>query len=319
MINQKIVLCVPTLNPGTLAAKMVNALKMQTLKPSEILIIDSASDDDSINEYRRIGARILPVLRKDFDHGGTRNIVFRTIEADIYIFLTQDAIPTDIYALEKLVAALKNDATLALVYGRQAAADDASTFAKHARFFNYPEGSDVIVKKAEDIPRLGFKTAFCSNSFSAYRRSAMEKIDFFPLNTLFAEDSISAARLLQIGWNIGYVPDAVVLHSHDYTLKQDFCRYFDVGAFHSMNPWYLKFLGGAEGEGVKFVRSEYIWLKKEKISFPFIKVVIRNGIRFLGYKVGRFQEKVPIFMKRKMTTNRAFWNRRAVTGHSPDN
>lgn len=313
MINKKIVLCVPTLNPGELAEKMVQALKVQTLKPSEILIIDSASDDGSIDEYKRIGARIIPVLRKDFDHGGTRNIAFRTIKADIYIFLTQDAIPTDMYALEKLVSALSNNPTLALVYGRQVAAVDSGTFAKHARFFNYPEGRDVVVKRAEDIPRLGFKTAFCSNSFSAYRRSAMEKIDFFPLNTLFAEDSISAAKLLQLGWNIGYVPDAVVLHSHDYTLKQDFCRYFDVGAFHSMNPWYLKFLGAAEGEGIKFVRSEYSWLKKERISFPLIKVVLRNAIRFVGYKVGRFQDKIPNFMKRKMTTNRAFWNRRANT------
>lgn len=305
----RLCLCIPTLNPGVLASRMVDALKLQTLLPEEILLIDSASSDGSINLFEEIGAKIIPINRANFDHGGTRNLAFQKSTADIYVFLTQDAIPTDIHAIENLVRALSENANCALVYGRQAPSTQAHVFARHARLFNYPAGDGVVLKSQEDVPRLGIKAAFCSNSFAAYRHSAIKEIGYFTVNTLFAEDSIAAAKLLQRGWSIGYVPQAVVIHSHDYSLTQDFCRYFDVGAFHSMNRWYMDFLGKAEGEGKRFVRSEYRYLKQEGVTLPLLRVIFRNGVRWLGYKVGRLQNHLPLAMKRCLSTNKAFWGR----------
>lgn len=305
----KVTLCIPTLNPGSFAGQMVDAIKQQTLRPDEILVIDSASTDGSIQMFEEIGANIISIQRADFDHGGTRNLAFKKSLADIYVFLTQDAIPVDSHALENLVNILFKHPGCALVYGRQAPANGAGAFARHARLYNYPPGNETVLKRIEDVPRLGIKTAFCSNSFSAYRRSALEQIGFFTVNTLFAEDSIAAAKLLQKGWQIGYVPHAVVAHSHDYTMKQDFCRYFDVGIFHSMNRWYIDLLGKAEGEGKRFVRSEYSYLKQEGVGMPLIKVIFRNGVRWLGYRVGRAHARLPLVVKRRISTNRAFWGR----------
>lgn len=305
----RVTLCIPTLNPGNLAGQMADALAQQTLHPNEILVIDSTSTDDSISQFARIGAKIIIIERADFDHGGTRNLAFQKSAADIYVFLTQDAIPTNCHAIENLVRALSENPKCALVYGRQAPSDRASVFARHARLFNYPAGDAVVIKSQEDVPRLGIKAAFCSNSFAAYRQSAIEEIGYFSVNTLFAEDSIAAAKLLQRGWSIGYVPNAVVTHSHDYTLNQDARRYFDVGAFHSMNPWYVEFLGKAEGEGKRFVRSEYAYLKQEGVAFPLLKVILRNGARWLGYKVGRLEKSLPLAIKRRLSPNKAFWGR----------
>jgi len=309
MNNLRVSLCIPTLNPAKFAYSLVDALKQQTLKPDEILIIDSASDDGFIQVFEEINANIISINRADFDHGGTRNLAFQRSVADIYIFLTQDAIPLNSYALENLVGALTENPSCGLVYGRQAPASDATAFASHARLFNYPEGSDVVIKSKQDIPVLGIKTAFCSNSFAAYKRVAMEEIGYFSNDTLFAEDSIAAAKLLQKGWSIGYVPQAAAIHSHDYTLTQEFRRYFDVGAFHSMNNWYIDFLGKAEGEGMRFVRSEYHYLKQKSVPFALFKVIIRNGFRWLGYKVGRLQKHLPVSVCRYFSVNKAFWGR----------
>ena len=302
-----VTLCIPTLNPGNFARSLVDALKLQTLQPDEILVIDSSSSDDSIKVFKEIGAKIISINRADFDHGGTRNLAFEKSMADIYVFLTQDAVPTNPYAIENLVRALFQNANCALVYGRQVPSVGAGVFARHARLFNYPAGGDVILKSQEDVPRLGIKAAFCSNSFSAYRYSAIEEIGYFSANTLFAEDSIAAAKLLQRGWSVGYVPQAIVIHSHDYSLLQDFCRYFDVGAFHSLNPWYMEFLGKAEDEGNRFVRSEYSYLKQEGVMFPLMRVILRNGVRWFGYKVGRLHKFLPLAMRRRLSTNEAFW------------
>lgn len=305
----RITLCIPTLNPGLLAEQMAGAIQCQTLRPNEILVIDSESNDGSIEAYERIGAKIISIERKDFDHGGTRNIAFRESMADVYIFLTQDAIPVDTNALGNLVNSLTDHPSFGLVYGRQVPTRDAGAFARHARLYNYPAGDEVVIKKFEDVTRLGIKTAFCSNSFSAYRREAMDKIGFFAANTLFAEDSIAAAKLLQCGWQIGYVPQAMVVHSHDYSLKQDFCRYFDVGAFHSMNKWYMDFLGKAEAEGRRFVHSEYNYLVQAGIRFSAMRVVLRNAVRLFGYRLGAAQGRLPLVLKQRISTNKSFWLR----------
>ncbi|MDD4964184.1 MAG: glycosyltransferase family 2 protein [Gallionella sp.] len=305
----RVALCIPTLNAGNFALQMVTALKKQRLQPDEVIILDSESSDGTVEVYRALTDKVVRVNRKDFDHGGTRNLAFKMSSADIIIFMTQDAIPVDVTAIQNLVQGLVDNPRCGLVYGRQMADAKAGYFARHARTYNYPSGEDVILRSIDDVPRLGIKAAFCSDSFAAYRRKAMEGINYFDENTLFAEDSIAAAKLLKNQWQVAYVPQARVVHSHDYSLKQDFCRYFDVGAFHSMNQWYMDFLGKAEGEGMKFVRSEYAYLKRESVSIPFLRVLIRNFTRWLGYRVGRSYTYVPLSIKLKMSTNKSFWLR----------
>lgn len=308
-VGMLVTLCIPTLNPGVLAKRMVASLKYQTLPLHEILVIDSASSDGSVQVFEEIGAKIISIRREDFDHGTTRNIAFQTSSANIYVFITQDAIPADKHALQILVNSLYDHSDCALVYGRQIPDDEAGAFARHTRLYNYPEGNQLELRSVEDIPRLGIRTAFCSDSFAAYRYSAMEQIGFFPNNTLFAEDSIAAAKLLQHGWKIGYDPQAVITHSHEYSMRQEFCRYFDMGVFHGMNPWYMDLLGNAEGEGFRFVLAEYAYLKRAGITLAMLRVIFRNTIRFSGYRTGRMHAFLPLSVKQAFSTNQAFWLR----------
>ncbi len=74
-----------------------------------------------------------------------------------------------------------------------------------------------------------------------------------------------------------------------------------------MNQWYMDFLGKAEGEGMRFVRSEYCYLKQESVSFPLVRVIFRNGIRWLGYKVGKLHNHLSVEMCRRISPNKAFW------------
>src|SRR5690606_19238861 len=101
-----------------------------------------------------------------FNHGGTRQMmVSRNPDYDIYVFLTQDAYLEDADAIENLVAPF-HDEKVGAVCGRQLPHKDASPLAEHARLFNYPATS--MLKSFEDVPQMGIKTAFMSNSFAAY-------------------------------------------------------------------------------------------------------------------------------------------------------
>ena len=69
----KISLIIPTLNAAEYLPKLIDILERQTLKADEIIVVDSQSDDETVALAKEAGWKVLPVLRKDFDHGGTRN------------------------------------------------------------------------------------------------------------------------------------------------------------------------------------------------------------------------------------------------------
>ena len=85
------------------------------------------------------------------------------------------------------------------------------------------------------------KTAFNSNSFAAYRRKALKDVGGFPINTILSEDMYVTAKMLLKNWSVAYCADAKVYHSHNYTIWQEFKRYFDIGVFHAKEAWIRNF------------------------------------------------------------------------------
>ena len=106
---------------------------------------------------------------------------------------------------------------------------------RHARLTNYPPASET--RSLEDRARSGVKTVFCSDSFAAYRTAALAAVGGFPEDAFFAEDQLVAGQMLIKGWRIAYRGDAEVIHSHGYTIAEEFRRYFDVGVFHRWLGW----------------------------------------------------------------------------------
>lgn len=307
----RVQLAIPVLNPGRYAKALVAAIREQTLQVDRVVVVDSSSDDGTVAEFQQLHADVVEIPRSEFDHGGTRNLALSRYPADICLFLTQDAIPADRRTFEHLVGALVRHERAGMAYGRQIPHANATPIAAHARLFNYPAESEY--RTATDIPRLGIRAAFCSNSFAAYRRVALEEVNGFPERILFGEDTYVAARLLERGWGIGYAADAVVAHSHNYTVEQDFRRYFDLGAFHATERWYTELLGTAGKEGRRFVLSEWRHLRACGESFVLPRILFRNGGRWLGYRAGRAQRWLPAAVKRRIAMNRSYW----AAGHRP--
>ena len=175
----------------------------------------------------------------------------------------------------------------------------------HARFFNYPEG--LQTKAIVDVPKLGIKTAFISNSFAAYRGEAWREVGGFPAHLIFAEDMYVAAKMLLVGWKLAYTGHAQCRHSHNYSISDEFERYFDMGVFHAREPWIRERLGGAGGEGVRYVKSELKFLGFRYI-YMWPNSIWRNAVKLLGYKLGQQESKLPISLKKKLSMNKRYWD-----------
>jgi rhamnosyltransferase len=297
-------LVIPTLNAGSRLGELLDTLSCQTCPPREIIVIDSASTDGTATSARDHGCVVLSVARNDFNHGGTRNSAARSASGDVLVFLTQDVLPADNRSLENILQPL-HDSQVAAVCGRQLPRSDATPLAAHARLFNYPPVSDV--KTQADIPRLGIKTAFLSNSFAAYRKSIFWKMGGFPDDVIFGEDMILAARLILAGYGVAYEASAAVFHSHNYGPLDEFKRYFDIGVLHAKEPWMQKRFGGTGSEGIRYVRSELRYVRKHG-PYWIARSMTSSMMKFAGYKLGTWERFIPRSVKYALSMNTTYWN-----------
>lgn len=300
---------VPTLNPGPCAGLLVDALRDQGVSMARVVIIDSQSDDGSIEVFRRAGCAIHVIERALFDHGGTRNFGLEmSPPSEIVLFLTQDALPTGHDMVVNLLAPFQ-DPQVALVYGRQLARDGAGTIEAHARKFNYP-----LVSASRALPAarsLGIKAVFNSNSFAAYRRNALASVGGFPAQIIMGEDQAAAAELLNAGWTVAYQAEACVQHSHGYTVTQEFARYFDIGVFHEQQRVLLAPFGTAGSEGFRYVASEMRYLL-HSTPWRIPEAFMRTAAKLLGYRLGLRHRHLPDAVNRMLAMNKGFFRPREV-------
>lgn len=191
--------------------------------------------------------------------------------------------------------------------GRQLPRPCARGIERHARLVNYPP-EICEVRSLEDRGRLDIKTVFCSDSFAAYRATALESVGGMPESAFFAEDQIVAGRMLMSGWKIAYRGDAKATHSHRYSITQDFKRCFDIGVFHARNRWLLETYGKAEGEGFRFVKSElqYLWATDKG---QLLSAIIRTFAKYAGYRLGFLEQHMTASVKKRLSMAPYYWTR----------
>ncbi len=301
---------IPTYNAekhiGKLFQKLYENLEYCDEK-SEILVVDSSSTDDTVNLAREFGAKVCQISKNEFDHGGTRSYAAKISNGDILIFFTQDALLFDELSISNLISHFQ-DRDVGAVYGRQICYENTNPFGRHLRLFNYPD--EFLVKKYKDKSKYGIKTAFMSNSFCAYRKAALEKIGYFKERLIMGEDTYAGALLLKAGYKIIYEPKAIVIHSHNYTVFEEFRRYFDIGVFHNSERWLLEEFGSAHGEGKRYIKSELNFLIKNRQYLFLPEYIMRNLLKYTGYKLGMNYNILPKFLIRKFSMHKDWWNKR---------
>jgi rhamnosyltransferase len=284
---------IPTLNAESKLEQILLMLNRQTIS-LEVVIIDSSSTDNTGVIAENLNAKVISIEKKDFNHGATRNKAAFEAEGSIIVFMTQDALPLDKYCVENLIKPLEAE-SMAATYGRQIAAEEAMPIEKFARLYNYPEVP--IIKGKEQIEEIGIKTFFFSNVFSAIRRKEFEEIGGFPENVLMFEDMLFAAKLIERGYKIAYVPEAKVIHSHDYSLMEQLRRYYQAGVSFQRNPWFMCYAGSSK-EGITFLKEEIKFLFKQKKYLWVLYAIFEAISKYAGYKLGLNNNKFPHFSKK---------------------
>lgn len=299
---------IPIYKPDQRLFRLVEKLENQTVPVQKIILMNT--EQEYFDELTRgtgflekhPAVEVHHLSKQEFDHGGTRHRGVQYSKSDVFLMMTQDAMPVDEFLVEKLTANL--GAKVAVAYGRQLPAADSDETEKISRLFNYPGKSRI--KTAEDMKTLGIKTFFCSNVCAAYRRDIYEESGGFIRHTIFNEDMIYAASVIKAGYGVAYEADARVIHSHRYGNLQQLRRNFDLGVSQAEHPEVFRGVP-SEAEGKRLIRETCRYLRKRNLWYKIPGFFVQCCFKYTGYLLGKNYRKLPKKWVLAFTDNQNYW------------
>ena len=301
----KVDVIIPTYKPGKEFEKLIGRLQKQEYPIHKIIIINTRTDifPDELDRSN-YEIEITHIEPDQFDHGGTRNMGAGMSDADIVVYMTQDAIPVDEKLIGTFAKIFEENPDIGIAYGRQLPREECNIIERYTRRFNYPEKS--LIKTKEDLPKLGIKTFFCSDVCAAYRRNYLLSAGGFEDPTIFNEDMIFAGKRIYAGDKVAYVAEAKVIHSHNYTGRQQFHRNFDLAVSQTQHPEVFEGVP-SEGEGIRMVKATAKYLVRNGYPWKVFMLVYQSGCKYIGYLLGKRYEKLPMWLILKCTSSRKYW------------
>jgi rhamnosyltransferase len=222
-----VTVAIPTLNGAAVLETTLAAVRAQRLPAQasvELVVCDSGSRDGSVTIARDHGAEVFEIEPGQFSHGATRNLLMERSHAEHVAFLSQDAVPADELWLARLLDGFSLAPDIGLTFGPYLPRHDATPMV--ARELTQWFGSfspdrttriDRLDPGERDIPARALMgpRGFFTDANGCVVRAAWESVPFRPV--AYAEDHMLALDMLHAGYAKAYVPDAAVIHSHEYS------------------------------------------------------------------------------------------------------
>jgi rhamnosyltransferase len=201
-------------NEGWALRDTLSALQAQDYKNWELIVIDSGSTDGSVDLIREAKpAHFIQIKHEDYNPSRVMNHGMKLAQSEFGIFLNADATPQGSDWLRLLVAALQ-DPKVAAVFGRQIPRPDCRAVYAHdyERCFG-PNRESTQWDHFFSMVSSGLRKDIWS------QRGFLEKMQY-------SEDDEYTRWCREQGYRVNYVPDSVVMHSHNYTPQQAYKRSF---------------------------------------------------------------------------------------------
>lgn len=301
---------IPVYKPPLEFDILIKKLNSQTIKPRKIILLwtipegkDSDNEKKRARMYIRDNVIIEYVNQKDFDHGATRRRGMEIADSEYVLCMTQDAVPYNDMLIENLYKAF-SDKKVAATYARQLPEKDAGSIERITRNFNYPE--EERIQNKDNFEKYGIKTYFCSDVCAMYKKIYYNEAGGFVKKTIFNEDMLMAAGLIDIGYTVKYVPKASVIHSHNYSYIQQFKRNFDLAVSHREYEQVFTRVS-SEKEGIRLVRKTASELIKRGKIYLIPDMIMQSGFKYLGYRFGHIYDRLPKKLVLKFTMNKNYW------------
>jgi glycosyltransferase involved in cell wall biosynthesis len=187
--------------------------------PYEIIIVDSGSTDNTRKIAGEYTSRIFSIPPESFTFGYALNYGIERAEGTIIVNLSAHCFPVDKYWLSRLISPILEGKTDA-VYGRQAPAKEINPFEEVSLHKHFPDDE----KKSGRVPFSNANCAFLRKMWEEVRFD--EKIPSWEDYLWFLHHKDR--------YSFKYCPEAVVYHSHSFSLKAVVKRAYNDGRAFSI-------------------------------------------------------------------------------------
>ena len=282
--NKKIDVLIPVYKPDKSFDTVISRLLNQKIKVNKIIIINTV--DHKSGELKNIwnSDKILikNIQKSEFNHGLTRNYGMTLSDADYVMCMTQDAIPADRHLIDQLIKVFENEDVI-VAYAKQIPRKYCKYVERYTRAFNYPD--EDIVKTRDSIDTMGIKAIFCSDVCAMYDRNKYFEIGGFR-KADFNEDMLFAYDAITSGKKVYYASKARVIHSHNYSYRQQFFRNIEIG---KSQKEFQDVFGSlkSENEGIRMVKNGIKYFIKNKKAYLIPDFILYSGFKFAGFKIGK--------------------------------
>ena len=256
-------------------------LMQEGVKNLKISYVVTNGKDNTIKILNEIKANYTIIQPEEFSHSLTREKAAMASDADIIVFVTQDVVIKRKDWLTNLVKDIGKDG-IAATYSRQLCTNNS--IEKYTREKNYPDISSVVSK--EDIERLGLRTFFFSDASGAINLRIFKELNGYDGKKLpISEDMYFAYKIIMNHYKIKYCSDSEVEHSHTFSFKELYNRYYETGKFFKQNPYLDQY--GTTDSGMNMAIYIFKNAVKER-NWQALKEFFPNMIaRYFGMRRGK--------------------------------
>jgi GT2 family glycosyltransferase len=304
--RHRVSILMPVMDAGEgLRRTLPSLLEQDAAAELEIVAIDSASRDDSVNVLKEFGATVIAIDPAEFDHGLTRNLLAEHAGGDVFVYLTQRSQPLDEHWLQPLLEALDSDPGVAGVASRVLPYPDADPLTRRDGGLDPSGSAERSVKRIEDwgayaaMPVEERRLLLNFHTVSAAIRADVLREHPFRSVRAIGEDLLWAREVIEDGWALVHEPASKVYHSHEYSLHEWLMRNVDDGiANREING---RTLGEDEADALvrgmiasdwTFLRDE-LGLDGEELERWLIQAALRRAAQTAGQWLGVNYESFP--------------------------
>lgn len=202
-----------TYNEQTYLEELLVAISNQNCKfEYEIVIVDSGSNDNTLNIIKKFDTKLIHLKKEEFSFGHSLNLGCKASTGEYLVFISGHCVPENENWLHQLIEPLvagTADYTFGTQKGR-----DTTKFSEYQIFEKY------FPKK----PHKENDRVFCNNANAAIKKDVWRKYSFNETLTGL-EDIYLSQQLMNDGGKVEYVPSSSVYHIHAESWRQILNRY----------------------------------------------------------------------------------------------
>jgi len=217
MSNPKVTIIVRSYNDIKYIGQTMEMIRKQSFQDFEVLNVDSGSTDGTFECVKSFSPELSYQIKPgEYIPGKVLNEAVKKATGEIIVFNNSDCIPQNDKWLAELVKPFSDD-SVAAVYGNQVTRPDARPLVVKDGIRAFGDGSISATWEH-----------FFSLATSAIPKNLLLEYPFNP-DIQYSEDVEWSYRMKKLEYKIVYSPEAIVEHSHNYTLAEVKKRFFNEG------------------------------------------------------------------------------------------